>query len=104
LKNVFLLLFGFSVFLSGCGSAAFSLPNRMVLPLPATSDDAVWVGEANKMTGEVDELVIQKNGENKFRFTVGDRIKLEGKIYIVEGFVNSENHKDSMSVVLQAKE
>ncbi|GGJ80754.1 hypothetical protein GGR02_000875 [Anoxybacillus voinovskiensis] len=105
MKKVFIVFFIFSVLLSSCSNTTFSLPNNIVFPLPGTSkDNTEWRGEANKMTGKIDELVIIKDGRKKYRYKIGDSINVEGKTYILEGFVYEENNNGKISVVLKAKE
>ncbi|WP_132945153.1 hypothetical protein [Tumebacillus sp. BK434] len=72
------------LFLTGCGTVSYELPEQMGVVVPSKSwDGTEWNVEADKMSGAFDQLYIGESSDRK-GYKVGDEIRIKGRTYVLD--------------------
>ncbi len=88
--NSWMILLVLSSTLIGCSKTSYELPERMGIPVPGESWDGTrWFVEADKMSGELNQLYIGESSDRK-GYKVGDEIRIKGNDFIVEAIEAKE--------------
>lgn len=95
MKQVLVKMALVSILLTGC-STAHDLPNNIEVMLPTTSENGMqWTFSANKMTSEIDNLILESENGKKRNYKVGDIINLKGKEFTVIQFIYPEEYLET---------